>query len=96
VQYRSCVYFTEILILFVVEYPLRVDSHKSLTTFTSKDCWVDVILATTSVVATSGGCRLSATIGFVSDLRVLRVEEDTAISRQACLRYGNAQSAEVL
>jgi hypothetical protein len=66
VQYRSCVYFTEILILFVVEHSLKVDSHKALTTFTSKHCWIGVILATTSVLATSDGCRLSATIGFVS------------------------------
>jgi hypothetical protein len=44
----------------------KVDSHKSLTTFTSKHCWIGVILATTSVIATSGGCRLSTTIGFVS------------------------------
>ena len=66
VQCRSCVYFTEILVLFVVEHPLKVDSHKSLTTFTSKHCWVGVIPATTSVLATSGGCRLSAIIGFVS------------------------------
>ena len=29
VQCRSCVYFTEILVLFVVEHPLKVDSHKS-------------------------------------------------------------------
>jgi hypothetical protein len=54
------------LILFVVEHPLKVDSHNSLTTFTSKRCWVGVTLATASVLATSGDCRLSATIGFVS------------------------------
>ena len=37
-------------------------------TFASKNCWVGagVTLATTSVLATSGGCRLPAMIEFVS------------------------------
>lgn len=65
-QCGSCVYLAEIFVMFVVEHPLKVDSHKSSTTFTSKHCWVGVILAVTNVLATTGGCRLSAIIGFVS------------------------------
>jgi hypothetical protein len=97
VQCRSCVYFTGILILFVVKHPLKVDSHKSLTTFTSKRCWVGVVLVTTSVLATSGGCRPSAIIGFVSVTSTESyISGYYAQRRIRRYRVGNTQSGEVL
>ena len=63
---RSCVCFTEICILVAVERLLWFIA--TTMTFASKNCWVGagVTLATTSIFATSGGCRLPAMIEFVS------------------------------
>jgi hypothetical protein len=63
---RSCVCLTEICIWVAVERPLWFIA--TTMTFTSKNCWVGVgvTLATTSVFATLGGCRLPTIIEFVS------------------------------
>lgn len=62
--YRLC--FTEICIL--VAFELLLWFITTTMTFASRNCWVGagVTLATTSVFATSGGCRLPAVIEFGS------------------------------
>jgi hypothetical protein len=58
--------FTEIFILVVVERPFVVHSHNNNLHVQNYQVGVGVILATASVLATSGGRTLLAIVEFVS------------------------------